>query len=179
LRCEVGDPPPASSSPFTPPKQKTPNTQKKSSGASRRRTYGAVGQAGVADAEVLLDALHGGGQVQRHAREGLWAGLAYTGGDHPALRRGAGLKFLGAGRLVGVGCWGGGGGVVPSAAAFVPSAAASAENDVNKGPARPAPPGPHLHFVGDLLHHVERHVVAQPRVLVDQRVGARCLALRL
>jgi len=37
----------------------------------------------------------------------------------------------------------------------------------------------HLHRVGDLLHHVERHVVAQPRVLVDQRIGARCFALRL
>jgi len=61
---------------------------------SKRRTYGAVGQAGVADAEVLLDALHGGGQVQGNAREGLRAYLADAGGDGAGRRGGAGLKLL-------------------------------------------------------------------------------------
>jgi hypothetical protein len=39
--------------------------------AVRGKHDGVVGQVGVADAEVLLDALHSGCQIHGHAREGL------------------------------------------------------------------------------------------------------------
>ena len=48
----------------------------------RGKDDGAVRQCGVADAEVLLDALNGGGQVQRHTGEllGCLANIGLVGG---------------------------------------------------------------------------------------------------
>ena len=42
--------------------------------AVRGKDDGVVGEVGIADAEVLLDALHGGGQVHGDAGEGLGGG---------------------------------------------------------------------------------------------------------
>lgn len=38
---------------------------------------------------------------------------------------------------------------------------------------------PHLHSVCDLLHHVDCHVVTQPRIILDQHVAVVHLALSL
>jgi hypothetical protein len=42
--------------------------------AIRSKHYGAVRQVGVTDAEILLDTLNGGGQIQGHTREALRGG---------------------------------------------------------------------------------------------------------